>query len=104
MSYSAEKILQEIGLLQDSRDHKSMNSLEIIHVSKIVTGRIDGPGLVERYRHRNYDLHSIRQILKKMDEEELTLTETSRMYGISRNTLSSWKREFNGFAVRKSNK
>ena len=112
MSYNFNMILEEIvsreepeidngliiGTLMKS-DHLSAgrtnpSTFEILEMSEFIAGCSSVPLLNEDYRHRNYDLATIRKVLASMDECGWKIKDAARVFGISRNTISKWRKTY----------
>ena len=72
----------------------SFISLEIIKLNQAIFGKKSADDFTFNKRQRSYDLDTIIQILKFQKKGMFTHTEISRRFGISRNTISKWNKQF----------
>jgi hypothetical protein len=112
MSYDFAKILDEIAHRENPKFRKEVKNGKLLKWKSIQTGNLkataldivqlssefnvcsDIPMIKDKYCHRNYDLKTIQKVLKDISDHDLTIRDASRIYGISRNTLSNWRKEF----------
>ncbi len=66
--------------------------LDIVELNRIIS---PFENLIYNQKLRSYDETSIRLILDYQKEQRLNNTETARHFGLSRNTVSKWKKIFN---------
>jgi len=44
-------------------------------------------------KHKSYDVTAVMKVLKYQEENKLTNIETAKIFNLSRNTVSAWKRK-----------
>lgn len=70
-------------------------ALDVIQVNEILFGsKKDKTDVKIDQKHRAYDTESILKILNDQKNNMLSNNETASKYGLSRNTLSKWRKAF----------
>jgi len=46
-------------------------------------------------KHKSYDVTAVMKLLKYQQKNNLTTIETAKIFNLSRNTVSAWKRKIN---------
>lgn len=74
---------------------KNWIALDVIAINKILfdINKKDSDKDLDK-KHRAYDTESILKILRYQYENELTNVDTVELYGISKNTLTKWKKAY----------
>ena len=68
----------------------TLTAMDIIELNRIIFNNKQKEK--DNRKHKNYDRSSIKQILNYQLENNLTNIELAKYYGISRNTVSKWKK------------
>lgn len=70
-------------------------ALDVIEINEILFGSSKGKLDIQiDQKHRAYDTESILQILRDQKANKMNNNETTNKYGLSRNTLSKWRKIF----------
>ncbi len=75
-------------------EKETLSVLEIIKINRILFGDSSKENKLETKRHRSYDVSSIFQILKFQKNMKLNNQELANHFGMSRNTVTSWRKKF----------
>lgn len=99
MSINYKKIFQDILDLK----FPEKKELKTIILERKITDFYDVLSLntlifgdeIKENKHKSYDSLAIKRILNYQKENRLTNMETAKLFNLSRNTVSSWKRKVN---------
>lgn len=86
-----DKKEQCLLFFQDQKEN--LSDLDVIKLNKIIFGKEIGEKSTAR-NHRSYDKSTIFKILEYQKKNKLNNTQTAKYYGLSRNTLTKWKKTF----------
>ncbi len=90
-----DKYPEKAALCAKFLQKKEWIALDVIQINEILFGSKKDRSDVEiDQKHRAYDAESILKILRYQRDNMLSNSEISAKYGLSRNTLSKWKKAF----------
>lgn len=73
---------------------ENWTALDVIHINELLFGVKKKEHQSIDKKHRSYDLESIEQILLYQQNNMLNNNQVANKYGLSRNTISKWRRLF----------
>ncbi len=73
---------------------KSIESLDIIRLNAIITGKKDIESIRENQKLKSYDRQTILHILDYQKKHGLNNTQLAVHFRLSRNTVTKWKKMF----------
>lgn len=76
-----------------------LSALDVIALSKIISGKVNNKSHSENQKHRAYDKNSIIKILDYGQKQKLNNIHLARHFKISRNTVAKWKRKFSDYKI-----
>ncbi|WP_131707643.1 helix-turn-helix domain-containing protein [Chryseobacterium angstadtii] len=71
-----------------------LTDFDILHIESILFKKEKNDVRMKDKRHRSYDIDTICKILAYQKANELNNTQVAARYGLSRNTVASWKKKF----------
>ncbi|MBB6330643.1 hypothetical protein HNP24_001593 [Chryseobacterium sediminis] len=69
---------------------------DVIAINDIIFPKADKKTEFENQRHRSYDKSAILEILDYQKNNNLNNSQLARYFKLSRNTVTKWKRQFQG--------
>lgn len=84
-----EKYSQCESLLNKNK----ISAIDVLLINEMVFGKTDESAILNR-KHKHYDYDSIITILDYQKKNNLTNTEISKQFDLSRNTVTRWRKEF----------
>lgn len=77
-------------LLQLFKGKQNLSAIDVLTINHLLFG-VTNPQDVDNQKHKAYDLETIDYILSYQKENLLTNTAVSKLFKVSRNTISKWK-------------
>jgi hypothetical protein len=83
------KFPEKIGELEHYLSREILLSIDVIKINNLMFGNSENINYNQKLK--SYDEESIRKILEFQEKNKLSNTSLSKMYRLSRNTISRWK-------------
>lgn len=89
-----KKYPQKISICQRILNKKTLSTMDIITLNKIIFGEQDKEAMTFNQRHRAYCEKAIIEILEYQKEYHLNNTQIALKFKMSRNSLAKWKKKY----------